>query len=159
MERRNFLKISVLSGAAATLGACGSPEQQLIRFVPEEELVPGIATWKPSVCTLCSAGCGLLVRVMQGDAEVVRHGKTGIIKMGLAKKLEGNPQHPVNLGKLCARGQAGLQVVYHPDRITHPLKRTGSRPGHIFNLGHGILPETPVENVKACVEIVRDFRP
>src|SRR5271154_6533591 len=127
MERRNFLKISVLSGAAATLGACGSPEEQLIRFVPEEELIPGIATWKPSVCTLCSAGCGLLVRVMQGDAEVVRHGKTGIIKMGLAKKLEGNPQHPVNLGKLCARGQAGLQVVYHPDRITHPLKRTGSR--------------------------------
>ena len=127
MERRNFLKISVLSGAAATLGACGSPEQQLIRFVPEEELIPGIATWKPSVCTLCSAGCGLLVRVMQGDAEVVRNGKTGIIKMGLAKKLEGNPQHPVNLGKLCARGQAGLQVVYNPDRITHPLKRTGSR--------------------------------
>src|SRR6202165_6353057 len=39
------------------------------------------------------------------------------------------------------------------------LKRTGTRPGHIFNLGHGILPETPVENVKACVEIVRDFKP
>jgi uroporphyrinogen decarboxylase len=38
------------------------------------------------------------------------------------------------------------------------LKRTGSRPGHIFNLGHGILPETPVENVKACVEIVREFK-
>ena len=79
------------------------------------------------VHALCSAGCGLLVRVMQGDAEVVRNGKTGLIKMGLAKKLEGNPQHPVSLGKLCARGQAGLQVVYHPDRITHPLKRTGSR--------------------------------
>lgn len=127
MERRNFLKISVLTGAAATLTACGSPEQKLIRFVPEEELIPGIATWKPSVCTLCSAGCGVLVRVMQGDAEVVRHGQTGIIKMGLAKKLEGNPQHPVNQGKLCARGQAGLQVVYNPDRITHPLKRTGAR--------------------------------
>jgi uroporphyrinogen decarboxylase len=39
------------------------------------------------------------------------------------------------------------------------LKRTGTRPGHIFNLGHGILPETPVENVKAVVEIVREFRP
>jgi uroporphyrinogen decarboxylase len=44
-------------------------------------------------------------------------------------------------------------------RVFELLKRTGSRPGHIFNLGHGILPETPVENVKACVEIVREFKP
>jgi uroporphyrinogen decarboxylase len=43
-------------------------------------------------------------------------------------------------------------------RIHELLRRTGSRPGHIFNLGHGILPETPVENVKACVEIVREFK-
>jgi menaquinone reductase, molybdopterin-binding-like subunit len=127
MERRDFIKISALSGAMATLGGCRSAEKQLIRFVPEEELVPGIATWKPSVCTLCSAGCGLLVRVMQGEAEVVRRSQQGLIKMGLAKKLEGNPQHPVNRGKLCARGQAGLQVLYHPDRITHPIKRTGAR--------------------------------
>ncbi len=127
MERRDFIKISALSGAMATLEACRSPEKQLIRFVPEEELIPGIATWKPSVCTLCSAGCGLLVRVMEGDAEVVRRGQHGLIRMGLAKKLEGNPQHPVNLGKLCARGQAGLQVLYHPDRITRPIRRTGSR--------------------------------
>ncbi len=127
MERRDFIKISALSGVMATLEGCRSAEKQLIRFVPEEELIPGIATWKPSVCTLCSSGCGLLVRVMQGEAEVVRHGRQGLIKMGLAKKLEGNPQHPVNQGKLCARGQAGLQVLYHPDRITHPIKRTGPR--------------------------------
>jgi len=38
------------------------------------------------------------------------------------------------------------------------LKRTGSRPGHIFNLGHGILPETPVDNVKAVVNMVREFQ-
>ncbi len=44
-------------------------------------------------------------------------------------------------------------------RVFELLKRTGSRPGHIFNLGHGILPDTPVENVKACVEIVREFKP
>src|SRR5580658_8240965 len=127
MERRDFIKISALSGVMATLEGCRSAEKQLIRFVPEEELVPGIATIKPSVCTLCSAGCGLLVRVMQGEAEVGRRGQQGLIKMGLAKKLEGNPQHPVNHGKLCARGQAGLQVLYHPDRITHPIKRTGPR--------------------------------
>jgi len=42
-------------------------------------------------------------------------------------------------------------------KVTDLLKRTGTRPGHIVNLGHGILPETPVENVKAVVQIVRDF--
>ena len=44
-------------------------------------------------------------------------------------------------------------------RVTELLKRTGTRPGHIFNLGHGILPETPVDHVKAVVQMVREFRP
>ena len=44
-------------------------------------------------------------------------------------------------------------------RVTELLKRTGARPGHIFNLGHGILPETPVDNVKALVQMVREFKP
>ena len=43
-------------------------------------------------------------------------------------------------------------------RVLELLKRTGTRPGHIFNLGHGILPETPVDNVKALVQIVREAR-
>ncbi len=127
MERRNFIKISALTGVAATLDACRAPDKQLIRFIPQDDLIPGIAVWKPSICTLCSAGCGLTVRVMQGDAEVVRNGEQGLIKMGLAKKLEGSPQNPINAGKLCARGHAGLQVVYHPDRITKPIKRSGPR--------------------------------
>jgi uroporphyrinogen decarboxylase len=44
-------------------------------------------------------------------------------------------------------------------KVHELLKRTGTRPGHIFNLGHGILPETPVENVRAVVQMVREFRP
>jgi uroporphyrinogen decarboxylase len=44
-------------------------------------------------------------------------------------------------------------------KVQELLKRTGTRPGHIFNLGHGILPETPVENVRAVVEMVREFKP
>jgi anaerobic selenocysteine-containing dehydrogenase len=127
MERRDFLKISAATGAVAALEGCGNPDHQLIRFVPEEDLLPGIATWKPSICTLCPAGCGMLVRVMQGEAEVVRNGQLGILKMGLPKKLEGNPAHPINQGRLCPRGQAGLQVTYHPDRIKTPLARTGPR--------------------------------
>lgn len=127
MQRRDFLKISTIAGATAALDACGNPEHQLIRFIPEEDLIPGIATWKPSICTLCPAGCGMLVRIMQGEAEVVRNGQLGLLKMGLAKKLEGNPNHPISQGKLCPRGQAGLQVTYHPDRIQNPLARTGPR--------------------------------
>ncbi len=44
-------------------------------------------------------------------------------------------------------------------KVQNLLGRTGTRPGHIFNLGHGLLPETPVENVKAVVQMVREFRP
>jgi len=65
------------------------------------------------------------VRVMDGDAEVVRNGQRGVINMGLARKLEGNPLHPVSRGKLCARGQASIQLTYHPDRIRQPLRKTG----------------------------------
>lgn len=127
MKRRDFLRLGAMGGAAVAVGGCGKAGTQLIRFVPEETLIPGVAVWKHSVCTQCPAGCGLQVRVMEGDAEVVRNGQFGIVKMGLAKKLEGNPQHPVNHGKLCAWGQAGLQVTYNPDRIKHPLKRVGQR--------------------------------
>ena len=118
MQRRDFLKISAAGGAAAALEGCGNPDHQLIRFIPEEDLLPGIATWKPSICTLCPAGCGMLVRVMQGEAEVVRNGQLGILKMGLAKKIEGNPAHPISQGKLCPRGQADCRS---------PIIRTASR--------------------------------
>lgn len=43
-------------------------------------------------------------------------------------------------------------------KVHNLLRRTGTRPGHIVNLGHGLLPETPVENVKAVVQMVREFR-
>ncbi|MEQ1575204.1 MAG: molybdopterin-dependent oxidoreductase [Vicinamibacterales bacterium] len=127
MDRRSFIKLTAVTGASATLANCGNPENQLIRFVPDDDLVPGVAVWKPSVCPLCSAGCGLSVRVMEADVETVRGGQAGVVRMGVAKKLEGNPLHPVNQGALCARGQAALQVTFHPDRITQPLKRSGSR--------------------------------
>ncbi len=127
MERRTFLSLSAISGAAFAVEGCSNRGTQFIRFVPEEDLVPGVAVWKPGVCKMCSAGCGIQVRIMEGEAEVIRNGQFGTVKMGLAKKLAGNPDHPVSHGKLCARGEAGLQVTFNPDRIKHPLKRAGQR--------------------------------
>ena len=127
MDRRSFIKLTAISSTSAALASCGSPETALIRFVPDEDIVPGQAVFKPSVCPLCAAGCGLTVRVMDAEADVVRGGQAGIVQILAAKKLEGSPMYPVNRGALCARGQAAIQVTYHPDRITQPLKRDGDR--------------------------------
>lgn len=127
MKRRDFLKLGAVGGASVALDGCEKSGTSLIRFIPDETPGPGVAVWKPGVCMQCPAGCGLQVRVMEGDADVVRNGQIGVIKMGLAKKLEGNPDHPISHGKLCAWGQAGLQVAYNPDRIKHPLKQVGQR--------------------------------
>ena len=127
MDRRSFIKLTAVTGTSAALASCGNPENEIIRFVPDEDIMPGIATMKPGVCTLCASGCGLTVRMMMADADVVRNGQAGLVRIHAAKKLEGAPEHPVNHGGLCARGQAAIQVTYHPDRITQPLKRSGER--------------------------------
>src|SRR5436853_3527780 len=77
IDRRSFIKLTAVSGGAAAIAACGpsSPENQLIRFIPDEDLTPGIAELKNGVCPICRAGCGTTVRVMQGDADVIRDGR------------------------------------------------------------------------------------
>ena len=56
MDRRSFIKLTAITGSSAVMAGCGNPENQLVRFVPDEELVPGIAEYKPGVCPLCAAG-------------------------------------------------------------------------------------------------------
>ena len=132
MERRDFIKLTAITSASATLASCGNPEHQLIRFVPDEDLAPGIAEFKPSVCPACAAGCAVNVRVMQADVDTVRDGQSGVVTMSVAKKLEGQPKDPISQGGLCARGQASIQITYHPDRVTQPMKRTGNRGSGAF---------------------------
>src|SRR5512142_249231 len=113
MDRRTFLQLGGLTAASAALSGCKSANEKIIPYLipPDEGVTPGVANYYASACRFCPAGCGVLVRVSEGRA----------------KKIEGNPLHPVNRGKLCARGQAVLQELYHPDRIPQPLKRTGPR--------------------------------
>jgi anaerobic selenocysteine-containing dehydrogenase len=113
MKRREFIILSGIGATSASLlSACGHPEERLIpAFIPDDEYVPGIDYWKASTCGMCPAGCGIIVRTREHKAN----------------KIEGNPLHPVNRGALCARGQAGLEVLYNPDRIKGPMKRIGER--------------------------------
>jgi anaerobic selenocysteine-containing dehydrogenase len=132
MDRRDFIKLTAISGTSATLASCGNPEHQLIRFVPDDDLVPGVAEWKPSICPMCAAGCGITARVMDADVDTTRNGQTGVVAMAVAKKLEGDAKDPISHGGLCARGQASIQITYHPDRLTHPMKRSGARGSGAF---------------------------
>jgi len=111
IDRRRFLSVLGISGAgAAVLSGCSTDRvQKLIPYlVQSEDQVPGVATWYASTCSECAAGCGLHVKTREGRAI----------------KLEGNPEHPVNRGKLCSRGQAALQGLYNPGRLKAPMART-----------------------------------
>ncbi|MBI1846332.1 MAG: 4Fe-4S dicluster domain-containing protein [Candidatus Rokubacteria bacterium] len=111
MNRRDFFKIVTTTGAVATLSGCQQASEKILPLVvPNEQIVPGVASYFATVCRECPAGCGVLAKNREG--RVV--------------KLEGNPDHPVNRGALCARGQAALQGAYHPDRFAGPQRRDGS---------------------------------
>lgn len=118
IRRRDMLRWAIASaGGAVVFTGCerlGIPEQELHVqspiHIPEDVLVQGDA-WYATVCRQCPAGCGTIVRVFEGRA----------------KKVEGNPDYPVNYGKLCARGQSSVQELYHPDRLSRPLLRRGER--------------------------------
>ena len=108
LSRRSFIKLAATAGAAAAIPGCEPAARNLIPYVvPDENVIPGMPTFYTTVCTECPAGCGLVARVREG--RVI--------------KLEGNPADPIGQGSTCARGQAGLQEVYNPDRLSGPQRR------------------------------------
>jgi anaerobic selenocysteine-containing dehydrogenase/Fe-S-cluster-containing dehydrogenase component len=110
ISRRAFLKISAAAGLGAAVDGCKPAPPQLIPYVsPEPGEIPGKPVFFRTACHECDSGCGVVARVREGRAI----------------KLEGNPDHPINAGALCARGQAALQGVYNPDRLAAPLIRDG----------------------------------
>ena len=128
MKRREFLKIAPTVGAGSILlNGCGAPEKLIPLLVAPDEFVPYQEGWVHSICQTCSAGCGILVRVMQGESVRMVDGQEKRVKAVMAKKIEGDPSHPISMGGTCARGQASVQALYHPDRIQGPLKLSGAR--------------------------------
>jgi len=114
LSRRDFLKLVGAGGATIGLYKLGleqSVQEALAKVEEGRASSSQEERWTPSVCQLCPAGCGILVRVIGGRAV----------------KIEGHPLNPNNQGRLCPRGQAGLQILYNPDRIKGPLRRIGER--------------------------------
>src|SRR3546814_1534370 len=66
---------------------------------------------KQTTCYMCACRCGINV----------------YLKDGKIRYLEGNPDHPVNQGVLCAKGSAGIMQHYSPARLSKPLLRVGER--------------------------------
>ena len=112
LTRREFLALSAKATAGTMIfAACGLPERELIVQSPvelPEDVVRGTDAWYATTSPDLPGGDGLLVRVMEGRA----------------KKIAGNPDHPVNRGKQSARHDAAIQLTYHPDRIREPLFRS-----------------------------------
>src|SRR5215510_3280801 len=111
LDRRDFLKLVGVSAGGAAAAGCSDRVTQLIPYVVQPEVItPGIPVFYASTCKECPAACGLHV----------------ITREGRPIKLEGNPEHPVNRGKLCARGQTSIGRSYHPDRFPGPMKRNAA---------------------------------
>jgi molybdopterin-containing oxidoreductase family iron-sulfur binding subunit len=105
--RRDFFAVMGLSAAAASLAACTrAPVNKVIPFVTKpEEMTPGTASWYASSCLGCDAQCGILYKARDGRPI----------------KAEGNPEHPVSKGGLCAVGQAAVLTTYDSSRARGPL--------------------------------------
>lgn len=113
--RRTFLKLG--GAAAASLGLnsilkTSADSMELIMGGAEVSRTTGKHLKPiPSTCLNCYARCG----------------NYGFIAYGTLIKIGPNPEHPNSRGKLCAKGQAALNLVYDPDRILYPMKRVGPR--------------------------------
>lgn len=110
VSRRDFLRVASAAAAAtglATASGCRAPQDKVVPYAKRPEGVfHGVPQTFTSVCKGCSAGCGVLMTVREG--RVI--------------KLEGNPDHPINQGTLCAQGQAAPMATYDPNRLKTPLK-------------------------------------
>lgn len=109
LKRRDFLKI--IGGSALSFSIFDCATKNYHSSIRKNEWAPRVDNWVQSICQACPGGCGILVRVVDGKAV----------------KIEGNPAHPVNRGRVCPVGQAALQILYNPDRIKGPMKKIGER--------------------------------
>jgi MoCo/4Fe-4S cofactor protein with predicted Tat translocation signal len=109
LSRRKFLALLSASAALAALAAAGCANYidkgEVIPYNKKpEEIIPGIPNYYASTCTGCNSVCGILIKTREGRPI----------------KIDGNPDHPVNKGKICTKGQASILNLYDPGRLYFP---------------------------------------
>jgi molybdopterin-containing oxidoreductase family iron-sulfur binding subunit len=112
VKRREFLKILGATGATTAVVGCSSEKVgKLIPYVTSpDNTVPGVSQYYATTCRECATACGVLAEVRDGRPI----------------KLEGNPDHPMNRGAICATGLSAVQGLYNPDRFRSPMVREGN---------------------------------
>ena len=110
-KRREFLKITAATFAAAGLSGCGALDMLANSADPMDPRFGYGRNAKviPTYCGMCYWKCGVLAHVVEGRVW----------------KLTGNPDDPLSRGRLCPRGTAGTGMLYDPNRLQAPLIRTG----------------------------------
>lgn len=107
VSRRKFLALMGASAAFAAAGCNSYHDKGLV--VPynqkPEEVTLGLPNYYASTCTGCTSACGILVKTREGRPI----------------KVDGNPDHPVNKGKICTKGQASVMNLYTPERLREPM--------------------------------------
>lgn len=109
LSRRKFL--ALLGASAAFAGvACSDyrDKGEIVSYnIKPEEVTIGKPNYYASTCTGCYSNCGILIKTREGRPI----------------KVDGNPEHPINQGKICAKGQANILNLYNPERIKSPLRK------------------------------------
>jgi len=140
MNRRTFLKIAGMGSISIAYGCSPPPKNLFSQVQAPDDMVVGKATWYASTCRECPAGCGILAK--NREARII--------------KIEGNPLHPINKGRLCMRGQAALQGIYNPDRLkTAMLKENGKWQSISFSKAESILKTRAAEAAQKGADRVR----
>ena len=111
VKRRDFLKILGATGATTAVVGCSSEKVgKLIPYVTSpDNTVAGVSQYYATTCRECASACGVMAEVRDGRPI----------------KLEGNPEHPLNRGAICATGLSAMQGLYNPDRFRSPMVREG----------------------------------
>ena len=141
MSRKQFLALLTASAAFAAAGCNNYRDRgEIVPYSKRpEEVTPGVANYYASTCNGCAQSCGILIKTREGRPI----------------KIDGNPDHPINLGKICSTGQASVLNLYDPYRLRGP--EYGSASGKSGTLSWKQADADIVRQLDACSQASKEI--